>query len=160
MKMMRKWMHPCPLSMFRRPPEEVLQNVFHVCQGQGADHAGDVFNDTRWDIVLYEIQKLNRNKQDAAGRGELPSPVQHVLQHDLMEHLTVQDCQHGVVRSDYILTINGAMLQQNRGSRVSALFTMVYFIMYSHDSTDRSNSLLTSTRDASKCLGNIPSQGF
>ena len=46
------------------------------------------------------------------------------------------------------------MLQQNRGSRVSAQFTMGYSIMYSHDSTDRSNSLLTSTRDASKCLGN------
>ena len=88
---------------------------------------------------------------NAAGCGELPSPVQHVQQHDLVEHRTVQDCQQEVVRSDYILTINGAMLQQNMGSRVSALSTMVYSTMYSYDSTDRSNSLLTSTRDASQC---------
>ena len=43
---------------------------------------------------------------NAEGHGELLSPVQHVQQHDLVEHRPVQDCQQGVVRSDYILTTN------------------------------------------------------
>ena len=40
---------------------------------------------------------------NAAGHGELLSPVQHVQQHDLVEHRSAQDCQHGAVRRDYIL---------------------------------------------------------
>ena len=43
---------------------------------------------------------------NAAGHGELLSPVQHVQQHGLVEHWSDQDCQQGVVRSDYILAAN------------------------------------------------------
>ena len=147
--MIRKWTHPYPLSMFRRPPEEVLQNVFHVCQGQVADHAGDVFDDTRWDIVLYGIQKLNRNNRRSRPRRAT---------------LSCTTCSttlsRGASNSPRLSTRSGPEWPHpdykrsntpTEQSRVSALFTMVYSIMYNHVSTDRSNSLLTSTRDTSKC---------
>ena len=44
----------------------------------------------------------------------------------------------------------GALLWQNKGTRVSALSTVVYSTMSMYCSTDRSSSLLTFTRNASQ----------
>ena len=52
---------------------------------------------------------------NAAGHGELLSPVQHVQQHDLVEHRSAQDCQQGVVRSDYILAANRSTALAEQG---------------------------------------------
>ena len=61
-----------------------------------------------------------------------------------------QDCQQGVVRSDYILAANRSTALADKGTRVSALSTVVYSTMSMYCSTDRSSSLLTFTRNASQ----------
>ena len=98
------------------PPEEALQNE---CLPSLLRTGGEVrrqCSPRKSAETGQEIETVEAiYPPNAAGHGELLSPVQHVQQHDLVEHRSVQDCQQGVVRSDYILAANRSTALAEQG---------------------------------------------